>query len=48
VRSVPAHPHVETIAIRGVGHLGILLSRRVVEHIADALSVYGVVDALPA
>ena len=31
LRSVPFHPQVETITVNGVGHLGMLLSRRVIE-----------------
>ena len=37
LRSVPFHPQVETITIDGVGHLGMLLSQRVLECIAAAL-----------
>ncbi|MET0993465.1 MAG: alpha/beta fold hydrolase [Mycobacterium sp.] len=37
LRSVPAHAQVETIAVGGVGHLGMLLSRQVVGHIVAAL-----------
>jgi triacylglycerol lipase len=37
VRSVPAHPAVETVAISGVGHLGMLLSPQVVGSIVAAL-----------
>jgi triacylglycerol lipase len=48
LRSVPAHTEVESITIGGVGHLGMLLSRRVVERIADALPPYGAADPVPA
>ena len=37
LRSVPLHPRVETITIDGVGHLGMLLSRRAIGCIAAAL-----------
>jgi pimeloyl-ACP methyl ester carboxylesterase len=37
LRSVPFHPQVENITIDGVGHLGMLLSRRVIGCIAAAL-----------
>jgi pimeloyl-ACP methyl ester carboxylesterase len=37
VRSVPAHAEVETMKIDGVGHLGMLLSPRVVGSIVAAL-----------
>ena len=37
VRSIPAQAQVETITVSGVGHLGMLLNRRVVGHIAAAL-----------
>jgi triacylglycerol lipase len=37
LRSVPPHPQAETITVDGVGHLGMLLSRRVIGYIADAL-----------
>ena len=47
-RSVPTHSEVESITIGGVGHLGMLLSRRVVERIADALPLYGAADPVPA
>jgi hypothetical protein len=36
-RSVPSHPQVETITVDGVGHLGMLLNRRVIGCIAAAL-----------
>jgi triacylglycerol lipase len=36
-RSVPPHPQAETITVNGVGHLGMLLSRRVIGYITDAL-----------
>ena len=38
LRSVPPHAQVETITVNGVGHLGMLLSRRVIGCIAAALS----------
>jgi triacylglycerol lipase len=38
VRSVPAHADVETMKIDGVGHLGMLLSPRVVGSIVAALA----------
>ena len=41
VRSVPGHARVEAITVDGVGHLGMLLSRRVVKHIVEALPVGG-------
>jgi pimeloyl-ACP methyl ester carboxylesterase len=37
VRSVPAHADVETMKFDGVGHLGMLLSPRVVRRIVEAL-----------
>ena len=37
LRSVPTHAQVETIRVRGVGHLGMLLSRQVVGRIVAAL-----------
>jgi hypothetical protein len=40
-RSVPAHADVETITVDGVGHLGMLISRRVVGHIVAALPAQG-------
>jgi pimeloyl-ACP methyl ester carboxylesterase len=45
LRSVPPHPRVETITIDGVGHLGMLLSRRVIEYIGAALCVDGTATA---
>jgi triacylglycerol lipase len=48
LRSVPGHARVETIAVDGVGHLGMLVSRKVVDHILDALPACGTVDAVPA
>jgi pimeloyl-ACP methyl ester carboxylesterase len=39
-RSVPAHADVETITVEGVGHLGLLISRRVIDHIVAALPVH--------
>jgi triacylglycerol lipase len=41
LRSVPPHPQAETITVDGVGHLGMLLSRRVIGYIADALCADG-------
>jgi triacylglycerol lipase len=38
LRSVPAHPEVQTVTVRGVGHNGMLLSQQVVEHIVSALA----------
>ena len=40
-RSVPAHPDVETITVDGIGHLGMLISRRVVGYIVAALPAHG-------
>jgi triacylglycerol lipase len=37
MRSVPRHAEVETVTVGGVGHLGMLLSRRVVGRIVAAL-----------
>ena len=48
LRSVPTHAHVESITIGDVGHLGLLLSQRVVERIADALPAGEVVDHMSA
>ena len=39
-RSVPAHADVETITVEGVGHLGMLVSRRVVGYIVAALPAH--------
>jgi triacylglycerol lipase len=47
-RSVPANAQVETVTVDGVGHLGMLVSRQVVDHMIDALAACGIVDALPA
>ncbi len=41
LRSVPSHTQVETITVNGVGHLGMLLSRRVIECVAAALCADG-------
>jgi triacylglycerol lipase len=41
LRSVPFHPQVETITVDGVGHLGMLLSRRVIGCITAALCADG-------
>jgi pimeloyl-ACP methyl ester carboxylesterase len=40
-RSVPSHAQVETMTVNGVGHLGMLLSRRVIEYIVAALCADG-------
>ena len=40
-RSVPAHADVETITVDGVGHLGMLISQRVVGYIVAALPAHG-------
>jgi triacylglycerol lipase len=40
-RSVPAHVDVETITFDGIGHLGMLISRRVVDCIVAALPAQG-------
>jgi pimeloyl-ACP methyl ester carboxylesterase len=40
-RSVPAHADVETIKFDGIGHLGMLISRRVVGYIVAALPAQG-------
>lgn len=48
LRSVPSNARVETITVDGVGHLGMLVSRRVVDHIIDALGACAIGDALPA
>jgi triacylglycerol lipase len=48
LRSVPANARVETITVDGVGHLGMLVSRRVVDYIIDALAACVIVDALAA
>ena len=45
VRSVPPHAQVQTITIDGVGHLGMLLSRRVIGFIAAALCAQGAASA---
>jgi triacylglycerol lipase len=37
VRSVPSHARVETMTVDGVGHLGMLMSQRVIRYIAAAL-----------
>ncbi len=37
LRSLPPHPQVEHVTVNGVGHLGMLLSRRVIGHITAAL-----------
>jgi pimeloyl-ACP methyl ester carboxylesterase len=44
-RSVPAQADVETITVDGVGHLGMLVSRRVVRYIVVALSAPVVVES---
>ena len=45
LRSVPSHARVETITVNGVGHLGMLLSRRVIGCIAAALCADGTATA---
>ena len=40
-RSVPAHADVETITVDGIGHLGMLISRRVVDYIIATLPAHG-------
>ena len=40
-RSVPTHADVETITVDGIGHLGMLVSRRVVGYIVAALPAHG-------
>ena len=37
LRGVPAHADAETIEVRHVGHLGLLVSQQVIGHIADAM-----------
>jgi len=39
-RSVPNHADVETITVDDVGHLGMLVSRRVVGYIVTALPAH--------
>jgi triacylglycerol lipase len=39
-RSVPAQAQVQTLAIDGVGHIGVLLNPQVVSSIVDALPAY--------
>jgi triacylglycerol lipase len=41
LRSVPAYAHAETITVNDVGHLGMLMSRQVIECIAAALCAPG-------
>ena len=41
LRSVPAHADVETITVDGIGHLGMLISPRVVDYIIAALTAHG-------
>ena len=38
LRAVPVHARVETVTVRGVGHLGMLLNKQAVGRIADALA----------
>jgi hypothetical protein len=45
LRSVPFHPQVEAITVNGVGHLGMLLSRRVIGCITAALCADGTATA---
>jgi pimeloyl-ACP methyl ester carboxylesterase len=40
-RSMPPHPWAEHVTVGGVGHLGMLLSRRVIGHITAALCADG-------
>jgi pimeloyl-ACP methyl ester carboxylesterase len=40
-RSVPVHADVENIMVDGIGHLGMLVSRRVLGHIVAALPTQG-------
>jgi triacylglycerol lipase len=40
LRSVPTHAEVEKITFGNVGHLGLLISRQVIEYIAAALSAH--------
>jgi hypothetical protein len=40
-RSVPTHADVETITVDGVGHVGMLVNRRVVGYIVAALPADG-------
>jgi triacylglycerol lipase len=47
LRSLPANARVETVTVDGVGHLGMLVSRQVVDHIIDALAACGI-DAMHA
>lgn len=47
-RSVPPHPQAETITVNGVGHLGMLTSRRVIGYITDALWADGAATAAEA
>jgi triacylglycerol lipase len=37
LRSMPPHPQAETITVDGVGHLGMLMSRRVIAYVTAAL-----------
>jgi len=48
LRSVPSHPQVETFTVNGVGHLGMLLSRRVIGLITATLCADGTAAAEPA
>ena len=45
LRSVPSHPQVETITFDGIGHLGMLLSRKIIAYITTALSAEGTASA---
>jgi triacylglycerol lipase len=45
LRSVPSHPQVETITFDGVGHLGMLLSPKIIAYITAALSAEGAASA---
>ncbi len=48
LRSVPSHAQVQSITFDGVGHLGMLLSRQVIECIAAALCAPQTADAAEA
>jgi triacylglycerol lipase len=48
LRSVPGHGQAERVTVGGVGHLGMLVNRHVVERIAEALPACRIADALSA
>ena len=48
LRSMPAHGQAEKITVGGVGHLGMLGNRHVVERIIEALQARRLADALSA